>query len=305
MTPYSNTTFANKVPDQPWDEAPPGLLFSRFKEAIVEGRASETDVSFYFVHWLTDLAGAEAFDMGPWPGSEKFTVKFPMKVLQAFLDSFGFIDHLATSSEVETMERYLKGRWAALGPPTKSIVRGGEVAAMRIALMAQGFEKEAITAFEELPAEKRDILLMELARTGTKMSFELAPDVLRDAPAGPTLFIYYGPALLQKAGAAHIADALSLLAAVFHAARKLFPLEPNSTGAEIVVTIRIDKLKIATLPELVQQGPWYIQRTGRLDAEATRTVLPVKDEHQGNKVENALDIMRIQWPLSGGAFTSL
>merc|ERR1739838_138697 len=65
-------------------EAPPGALFSKFKSIIVKGRASEADISFYFVHWLTDLAGAEPYHSRPWPGAEKFVAKFPMKVLMAF-----------------------------------------------------------------------------------------------------------------------------------------------------------------------------------------------------------------------------
>merc|ERR1719181_1103136 len=71
-------------------EAPPGALFARFKQVIMEGRVSQADINFYFVHWLTDLAGAEPFGEREWPGAEKFTVKFPVHVLSAFIDSFGF-----------------------------------------------------------------------------------------------------------------------------------------------------------------------------------------------------------------------
>ena len=39
-------------------EAPPGAIFSSFKELLTAGRATAQDISFYFVHWLTDLAGA-------------------------------------------------------------------------------------------------------------------------------------------------------------------------------------------------------------------------------------------------------
>jgi len=43
-------------------EAPPGALFSRFKEVITSGGASDSDISFYFAHWLTDVAGSPSAD---------------------------------------------------------------------------------------------------------------------------------------------------------------------------------------------------------------------------------------------------
>ena len=58
-------------------EAPPGALFAQAKAAIDEGGASAADLAFYFVHWLTDLAGAEPT---PLRGADKFTLKFPHAV---------------------------------------------------------------------------------------------------------------------------------------------------------------------------------------------------------------------------------
>ena len=40
-------------------EAPPSALLSKFKQLLEGGGMSAADVAFYFVHWLTDLAGAE------------------------------------------------------------------------------------------------------------------------------------------------------------------------------------------------------------------------------------------------------
>ena len=40
-------------------EAPPGALFNSFKSLLEAGGLDGGDVAFYFVHWLTDLAGAE------------------------------------------------------------------------------------------------------------------------------------------------------------------------------------------------------------------------------------------------------
>ena len=50
-------------------EAPPGALFGKFKAAIATDGVAASDVAFYFVHWLTDLAGAEG---APLSGAEKF-----------------------------------------------------------------------------------------------------------------------------------------------------------------------------------------------------------------------------------------
>ena len=58
-------------------EAPPHALFSKFKEVIARDGASTQDVAFYFVHWLTDLAGAEPV---PLHGSEKFVCKVLLAV---------------------------------------------------------------------------------------------------------------------------------------------------------------------------------------------------------------------------------
>ena len=61
-------------------EAPPGMLLSKFKQLLESGGMSAADVAFYFVHWLTDLAGAEG---APLAGAEKFVIKFPHAVLNS------------------------------------------------------------------------------------------------------------------------------------------------------------------------------------------------------------------------------
>ena len=58
-------------------EAPPGAVFSTFKKLIESGGATAREIAFYFVHWLTDLAGAEPTPLG---GAEKFVLKFPHQV---------------------------------------------------------------------------------------------------------------------------------------------------------------------------------------------------------------------------------
>jgi len=285
-------------------EAPPGALFSSFKQVIVQGGASESDISFYFVHWLTDLAGAEPYHDKPWPGSEKFVTKFPLKVLMAFLDSFAFIDHLASKSEVEVMENYLQDRWSALGPPAASFPDGCALAAMRLALMAQGFEAEAISALKQLPLRERNVLAMEMAITGHKLQFREAPAELRAQPAGPALLVYYAPALVQKAGPAQVDKALMLLAAVFRAARLLFPLDFSTSGLQCTVTIRIDTLKILTPEEIEAAGAWHLRRTSATDAESVCGQVPstlqgpLSSQEGGNARLHALDAAPIEMSTS-------
>merc|ERR1719277_2175737 len=98
-------------------ESPPGQLFAKFKQVIRGGEASGADIAFYFLHWLTDLAGAEPH---PQEGCEKFVLKFPQPVLQAFLKSFKFTQLLSSKTETQVLEEYLIWRWEvhepALGP---------------------------------------------------------------------------------------------------------------------------------------------------------------------------------------------
>merc|ERR1719337_674918 len=80
-------------------EAPPGAIFKVFKQLLVREHKSQVmprDIALYFVHWLTDLAGAEPTPLG---GCEKFTVKFPLPVLNSFLRSFEFVEKIAEQSE--------------------------------------------------------------------------------------------------------------------------------------------------------------------------------------------------------------
>ena len=113
-------------------EAPPGMLLRNFKRLIERGGVSAADVAFYFVHWLTDLAGAEG---APLAGAEKFVLKFPHAVLNSFFRSFPIIQQLSTLTETELMERFLVEWWpAALG----HVPSGPEaVALMRLVLQVQ------------------------------------------------------------------------------------------------------------------------------------------------------------------------
>ena len=63
-------------------EAPPGELFGKLKKIVSTAGVQSEDIAFYFVHWLTDLAGA---DPTPLKGSEKFVLRFPHQVLHTRL----------------------------------------------------------------------------------------------------------------------------------------------------------------------------------------------------------------------------
>merc|ERR1712008_14302 len=169
---------------------------------------------------------------------------------------------------VEVMEDYLQERWKELGPPS-FVSDTCIVAAMRLALMAQGFEAEAVAALQSLPDAERKLLSIELARTACRQQFKEAPLELRAAvPGGPALLVYYAPALVQKAGPAHVRQALIVLAEVLATARRLFPLDSNNF--ERIACIRIDALKVLTPEEIENARPWHLRRTSPLDAEAAR-----------------------------------
>ena len=67
---------------------------------LLSDGASPSDVGFYFVHWLTDLAGAEPSPLG---GAEKFVLKFPHAVLDSFIRSFAVLNDLAIHTETKVI----------------------------------------------------------------------------------------------------------------------------------------------------------------------------------------------------------
>lgn len=96
--------------------------------------AQPADVSFYFLHWFTDLAGAEATPLG---GAEKFVLKFPHAVLTSFLWSIPYLRHLTKRTETEVVETYLQARWRVIAPDQPVPDDAEAIACMRIAVMAQ------------------------------------------------------------------------------------------------------------------------------------------------------------------------
>jgi len=239
-------------------EAPPGALFRSFRKVVIAGNASERDIAFYFVHWFADLAGAEPY---PLNGCEKFVVKFPRKVLGCFIDSFSVVWTLGPSkTETQVYEDYVVWRWATneldLGPAPSG---QGAIAKMRLILMAQGDSGELLRTLAALPGEDRQVLEAELAVTGCEgQGFQHEED--SPAGSGPAILVYYGPALLQKAGKRDLRGALVALAEVFRQARELWPFSALPEDVNRTVTVRIDALKDLQVSEFLypESGFGYV-----------------------------------------------
>lgn len=72
-------------------------------------------MAFFFVHWLTDLAGAIPT---PLKGCEKFVSNFPVALLAGFVRSFPIVQSLTDTPPTAVYQRFLTEWWPdALGPP--------------------------------------------------------------------------------------------------------------------------------------------------------------------------------------------
>lgn len=224
-------------------EAPPKALFSTFKKLITSGGATDEDVSFYFVHWLTDLAGAVPT---PLCGSEQFVLKFPDYVLAAFLRSFSYVWSLAKRSETEVMEDYLISSWVDGRVDYPVPKTEDAIAMMRLFLQAQRFGKAAVRAFQNLDERDKAVLTAELNKTGivdqaysTDFSAR-SGGVASSTWSGqqvPALLIYYGPALLQNNISLDENQSLKALAEVYRAARLIWPLEADPAASKEALTV--------------------------------------------------------------------
>jgi len=202
-------------------EAPPRALFGAFKAVIASGGAAAADVAFYFVHWLTDLAGAEPT---PLEGSEKFVLKFPHSVLGAFIRSFGVINELAVHTETHVFESYLEHAWRQLPPPFEpSEVPSGDtaIALMRLVVQAQTVDKQTaiVDAFERMNDDDRRMLSEEMARTGAADQEYVRSKVRKQG--GPAILVYYSPAFIRSLTPRDADEALRLLAEVYRRSRTL------------------------------------------------------------------------------------
>eukprot|EP00326_Haptolina_ericina_P043239 CAMPEP_0181257476 /NCGR_PEP_ID=MMETSP1096-20121128/50265_1 /TAXON_ID=156174 ORGANISM="Chrysochromulina ericina, Strain CCMP281" /NCGR_SAMPLE_ID=MMETSP1096 /ASSEMBLY_ACC=CAM_ASM_000453 /LENGTH=613 /DNA_ID=CAMNT_0023355797 /DNA_START=93 /DNA_END=1934 /DNA_ORIENTATION=- len=257
-------------------EAPPSALFGKFKQVILKDTVVAADVAFYFVHWLTDLAGAEP---SPLEGSEKFVLKFPMVVLASFIKSFSVINELAHKTETEVMEDYLVSYWDEAGFLGPMPVGSEAIAVMRLIVQAQTADKQVPipNAFRGLSQEDKQVLSEEMARTGAANQ-----DYNRSTPktpGGPAFLIYYSPAFVRKLTPDSTENALALLAEVYRRARRLWPLDPN---ANTTVTVRIDQIKELTLQEIqavyAVGDSWLLSRRNDLEAVVERHPLDYMGE---------------------------
>jgi len=258
-------------------EAPPGAIFTNFREALIRDHKSQMeqkDVALYFVHWLTDLAGAEP---SPLTGCEKFVTKFPLPVLNSFLRSFEFVERIATQTETEVMEDYLKMRWQEHKPSPGPLPTGDSaIARMRLLCMAQMNAPFVLRGWDELPEPDKEVLSLEMARTGCVGQSFSANVVPRDASSrleGPAFLVYYGPAFLQNMGNDEAVKRLSVLAEIYRSARELWPAEVAKAATN--VTVRIDMIKslsVCDMQEANSKGDsWLLVKHNESEAFVERS----------------------------------
>ena len=192
-------------------------------QVILTDGASEADVAFYFVHWLTDLAGAVP---NPLHGSEKFVTQFPHFVLDSFITSFPLIHRLAHMSETDVFEEYLHQRWEELRADLGELPTGDDTIALaRLVVQAQSLREQLSVAAayrSQLSTADRATLAMEMALTG--IEGQRYKSVLSDFGShSPAFLVYYSPAFLRTVSKSNPLAALQILAVIYRSARELFP----------------------------------------------------------------------------------
>mmetsp|Transcript_17067 Transcript_17067/g.30807 ORF Transcript_17067/g.30807 Transcript_17067/m.30807 type:complete len:905 (-) Transcript_17067:94-2808(-) len=237
-------------------EGPPGKVLRPFKQVLSRNdQITPQVVAFYFVHWLTDLAGAVPT---PLAGAEKFVSQFPHAVLASFLQSFPLVKRLAAEDEVKVYEDYISFRWRTSDckklPSLMGFSGMEQICMQRLLCMAQNAAVEVLEAFSTASVSLRCSLSMELARTGVKSrpydicSKKPQKDVNARWDSGPAFLLYYGPAVLQKSGKADPKGVLRILDVVCKAGRSLWPL--SEAWGDQTVSLRMDTLKEKPLDEL-------------------------------------------------------
>jgi len=257
-------------------EAPPGAIFTKFREALIRDHKNQIDsqdVALYFVHWLTDLAGAEPT---PLAGCEKFVTKFPLPVLNSFLRSFEFVEKIAAQTETQVMEEYLQMRWTENVPSMGPVPIGDcAIAKMRLLCMAQMTALTVLKEFDSLGDEDRETLSSEMARSGCVgqcFSAQLMPKDSASRLEGPAFLVYYGPAFLQNLGNDSAIKRLSVLAEIYRSSRELWPSSVSKVGNN--VTIRIDMIKALSISDMqeaaVKGDVWMLVKHNETEAFVER-----------------------------------
>lgn len=253
-------------------EAPPGAMLSAFKQVLAG--STKDDLAFYFLHWLTDLAGAQGTPLG---GAEKFVLAFPRPVLESFLWSIPFLQTLAGETETRVVEKYLEARFRVC-LPMMQLPKGAEsIPVMRLVAMAQRSDSLVMDAFSHASPWVRSVLSLEMSRTGiSDQLFARSP-----APGGPAFLVYYGPALLQRCSTLdEMIKALTALAAVYQAGRCIWPESVEESGRG--VTLEIGQLKSVCIDEAIGgssvRDVWVLRQSNDKEAVAElATAMRVND----------------------------
>jgi len=255
-------------------EAPAGALFATARRVLVEQGASNADLAFYFLHWITDIGGA---DPTPLRGAVKFALQFPHAVFQKFITAFGAVQQLAAVPPAALLQNYLLQSWPAaeLGVPAP---KEGPTAMALLRLMLQAqlpIAQRAInSAFPRLPAIERELLSAEMARSGVANEpYSLTPD----ARGGPAFLIYYAPAFMQSLASTDAHVALLVLTDVYRAARAIWPLEKTADAEARTVTINVGALRGLSTMKLsgvhAKGSCWRLVQKGPADAQVEQVKL--------------------------------
>lgn len=219
-------------------EAPPGALFRTMRGLCQNGQGAIENVALYLLHWFADLAGAEPC---PMEGCTKFVLKFPLRVLSQFLESFPVVQNIATQSETRVVEDYLKQCWEQHCPSLGPLLSGyGAIAKMRLVLMSQGESLEILRHFEYLNLWDQHTLVEEMRCTGCADQMYECEDEPRGSK-GPAILVYYGPALMQHIGKKEPRGALMLLAEIYRKTRELWPATEAMANDSVIVRIHAVK----------------------------------------------------------------
>lgn len=132
-----------------------------------------------------------------------------------------------------------------------------------------------VEAWGELPAEPKQILSDEMARTGVagqRYASRVGANKTAPADFAPALLVYYGPAYLRSSLHDEPVGALHILAEVYRAGRALFPASSDDPAKEDGgVTLHIGQLKAAAtaknIVEAYGKGScWLLVKTGETEA---------------------------------------
>jgi len=267
-------------------EAPPGPLFANFRKLITRGTASDRDVAFYFVHWLTDLAASVPT---PFEGMLKFTTQFPDFVIRGFLESMPFLWRLAYQQMSKVYMDYLEWRWGSLVPDVVLKDQGDSaVAKARLCVAAQLPEraKKVLESWDQLSSADQSLLSKELSLTGVPGEKYLwgCPVTVGE---GPCFVCYYAPALLTNHIECERPGALKMLAEIYRAGRALYPLEKCQDFEESrFVTLGVANLKEKSseyVSSVVNNGfVWVLEHCTEKDAVVNMAKITALASHAGN-----------------------